>query len=499
MGAKTGQSAYTGGKVPAAALREVREVGGAGKLLTAIYLNAGSGGQIVGLNGAGFTAVEAVEADRYCADTLAANLPGCRIVPDSLARYVPSDVDRGALDVLYGRANRPGSATERDDVPAILAAVEAFMPRAFVLESPHTIFRDAMQQYREFVCEQLAHAGYTVRTWSRFDARTYGGPSPWNAAILVALRQDCDRPFDFSTPEPPQSLSLRDLLEESMRGRFDGFGQDPRADAAYARWAALASAQTVPQLIDLAGVDEESVEVLHPNGILAWRERGIDASRVFLDDASSPERSLLGPWGPCLTVSQASFVRGFPPDWVFRGPTSEGYRQVVEATSPVLLREVGRALAQALQWVDHESQPPAPPEANPLAEVDALSPDAFEYFVADLLHRDGYRIEKAGGGAGDGGIDVHAYDSWGYPLVVQCKHTEGGERRVGASVVRDLFGAASAMRPLPRALVVTNGSFTTPCRLWAITEDRIRLIDREQLKRWATDGLPLHEVMHPNG
>lgn len=313
MGAKTGQSAYTGGKVPAAALREVREVGGAGKLLTAIYLNAGSGGQIVGLNRAGFTAVEAVEADRYCADTLAANLPGCRIVPDSLARYVPSDMDRGALDVLYGRANRPGSATERDDVPAILAAVEAFMPRAFVLESPHTIFRDAMQQYREFVCEQLAHAGYTVRTWSRFDARTYGGPSPWNAAILVALRQDCDRPFDLSTPEPPQSLSLRDLLEESMRGRFDGFGQDPRADAAYARWAALASAQTVPQLIDLAGVDEESVEVLHPNGILAWRERGIDASRVFLDDASSPERSLLGPWGPCLTVSQASFVRGSLP------------------------------------------------------------------------------------------------------------------------------------------------------------------------------------------
>ncbi|MCM1969382.1 MULTISPECIES: restriction endonuclease [unclassified Streptomyces] len=467
--------------------------------MTAIYLNAGSGGQIAGLNEAGFTAVEAVEADKYCVATLAANLPGCRVVRDSLAGYVPGDMERGALDVLYGTVKSFGSVTDRDDVPAILAAVETFMPRAFVLESPHFILRDEMHGYREFVRGQLDRAGYVVRIWSRVDSRMYGGPSPWNAAILVALRQDCNRSFDFLEPDLLPSPSLSDMLGESMRARFSSFGQDPRARHAYERWMELASARTVPKLLDLSGVDEESVEVLHPNGILAWRERGIDASRVFSDDFRSPDRSLFGSWGPCLTVSQASLVKGFPREWVFEGPASEGYRQVAQAASPVLLREIGRVLARSLQWVDLEPQPPAPAEPNPLAEVDALSPDAFELFVADLLRRDGYRIEKAGGGAGDGGIDVHAYDLWGYPLIVQCKHTEGGERRVGAGVVRDLFGAASAMRPLPRALVVTNGSFTTPCRLWAITEDRIRLIDREQLRRWATDGLPLHEVMRPNG
>ncbi|MGW1286247.1 restriction endonuclease [Streptomyces sp. NPDC001118] len=465
------------------------------RALTAVYLNAGSGGQIAGLSKAGFIAVEAVEADKYCAETLAVNLPGCRIVRDPLPHYVPGDIDPGSLDVLYGRADSPRLDAERDDVPAMLGAVDAFAPKAFVLESPHTILRDRLQEYREFVRERLARLGYVVHTWSRFDSRRYGGPSPWNAAVLVALREDCFPFFDFPAAGPLRTLPLLDVLAESMHRRFERFTHDPRARPAYERWAAAARDQAAPQLVDLTGVDEETAEELYPNDILAWLECGIDVRRISSDDAVGPEWSLFGTWGPCLTVAQAALIKGFPVDWVFSGRSYVAFQQIVAATSPALPLELGRALAQALRRMDDELRQPSPVESNPLAEVDALSPDAFERFVADLLRRDGYRVEKGGGGAGDGGIDIHAYDSWGYPLILQCKHAQDGERRVGAGVVRDLFGAASAMRPIPRAVLVTNGHFTMPCRLWAVTEDRIRLIGREQLESWAAGGRPLHEVL----
>lgn len=465
------------------------------RALTAVYLNAGSGGQIAGLGKAGFTAVEAVEPDEHCSATLAANLPDCRVVRASLSNYAPRDIDPGALDVLYGRVGSPRLDAERDDVPVTLSAVSAFAPKAFVLESPHDMLRDNLQEYREYVREQLGSLGYVVHTWSRFDARRYGGPSPWNAAILVALRADCAPFFDFPAPQPRHTMSLRDVLTESMRRRFERFTDDPHARPAYERWAAAARGQAIPQLVDLTGIDEETAEELYPNDVLAWRECGVDARRIASDDALDMERSLYGFWGPCLTVDQAALIKGFPGDWVFSGASHTAFQQIVAATSPALPLALGRALAKALQQLDAEQQRTVPVDSNPLAEIDALSPYAFESFVADLLRRDGYRVEKGSGGAGDGGIDIHAYDSWGYPLIVQCKHAQDGERRVGTGVARDLFGAASAMRPMPRAVLVTNGRFTMPCRLWSITEDRIRLIGREQLKRWVVDGQPLHDVL----
>ncbi|MEU9369520.1 restriction endonuclease [Streptomyces avermitilis] len=287
----------------------------------------------------------------------------------------------------------------------------------------------------------------------------------------MALREDCFPFFDFPTSGPLLTPSLLDVLAESMRRRFERFTHDPRVRPTYERWGAVARDQAAPQLVDLTGVDEETAEELYPNDILAWRKCGIDVRHISSDDALGPEWSLFGSWGPCLTVEQAALIKGFPADWVFSGPSYAAHQQIVAATSPALPLELGRALAQALRRMGDEPRQPAPAEADPLAEVDALSPDAFERFVASLLHRDGYRVEKAGGGAGDGGIDVHAYDSWGYPLIVQCKHAQDGERRVGAGVVRDLFGAASACdRFLEQC---SSPMATSPCRAGSGRSPRI--------------------------
>ncbi|MFJ8018947.1 restriction endonuclease [Streptomyces sp. NPDC096311] len=302
-------------------------------------------------------------------------------------------------------------------------------------------------------------------------------------------------PF-FTPPSPAFEVQEPDtfaLLDSSMRERFSSAAARPDARNAYQAWAARARGNPVPMLVD---IPEDADEDRYRNDICAWRACGIDIRRVVSD----PQTGLRGPNGPCLALDQAALVRGFPTDWIFQGPRGEVVRQIATASSPQVARALGDTIAAALrlgeagapvrQAADQEAQ------GWSRAKIDALHHADFERFVAELLHRDGFRVEQAGGGSGDGGVDVLAYDSLGYPIVVQCKHFQHGVKRsVPANVARELFGAAAIMRPHPRPFLVTNGRFTTDCRVWSTSEDRVRLIDGPTLQRWAVSGTHLSDVV----
>ncbi|MFD7325314.1 restriction endonuclease [Streptomyces sp. NPDC059875] len=463
--------------------------------LTAIGINAGSGGLVVGLRNAGFRSLELVEPDTYAAETLAVNSPNSRVVRCRVAEYLPAEDYRPfELDLLHARADRPHRETERDDIPRILEMVDALRPKALLLETPPALLDARFDAYRVFVRERLQHAGYELCVWTVYDALQFGGPSPWSVAVLVALRSDT-APF-FTPPSPFYGVEPPDvftLLAASMKQRFTSAAH-PDADFAYQRWAARSAGAPVPVLVDLP---EDTDEDRYRNDVYAWRACGIEIRRIMSD----PQDGLRGPDGPCLTVDQAALVRGFPSDWTFYGPQREVRRQIATASSPLVARALGDAIAEALRRAQEPGAPivRTPPQRVPgwsAARIDALHHDDFEQFVAGLLIQDGYRVEKAGGGSGDGGIDVLAYDALGYPVIVQCKHFRAGIKKgVSVPVARELFGAAQAMRPHARALLVTNGRFTADCRVWATAEDRIRLIDGYALRQWAADGAQLSDVV----
>ncbi|MEW9516135.1 restriction endonuclease [Streptomyces tubercidicus] len=71
-----------------------------------------------------------------------------------------------------------------------------------------------------------------------------------------------------------------------------------------------------------------------------------------------------------------------------------------------------------------------------MADIDGLHHSEFDRLVADLMDRDGYRVVRSGGGAGDEGADVLAMDDKGRYRMIQCKHHRNGSASVGQPVVQ---------------------------------------------------------------
>lgn len=95
--------------------------------------------------------------------------------------------------------------------------------------------------------------------------------------------------------------------------------------------------------------------------------------------------------------------------------------------------------------------------------IESLTPEKFQYLVADRLDQCGLEAQLVGKiNERDGGSDLIAYPKTGIPflLVVQVKHHRTGQpTRVGS--VRDLRGAlTSAGSPFHMGLLVTNTRFT---------------------------------------
>ncbi|MEU9026773.1 restriction endonuclease [Streptomyces sp. NPDC048383] len=139
------------------------------------------------------------------------------------------------------------------------------------------------------------------------------------------------------------------------------------------------------------------------------------------------------------------------------------------------------------------------PTLMALEEIDELHHSQFEQLIAELLDRDGYRIIRSGGGAGDMGADVLGADPLGRFVMVQAKHFTRGSGSVGQPVVQHLYGGAMATHPSTLPVVVTNGRLTGGAKGWAAEHFRARLIGREELRRWAENGESLESVLKGTG
>ncbi|MEE1942913.1 restriction endonuclease [Streptomyces sp. TRM 70361] len=128
----------------------------------------------------------------------------------------------------------------------------------------------------------------------------------------------------------------------------------------------------------------------------------------------------------------------------------------------------------------------------PLARIDAMEDRGFEEALRDLLVRDGWSARRVGQ-QGDQAADVIGrHPRWGR-IVLQAKHTRVGGR-VGSPVMYQVKGTAEPVHGADVAVVVTNGGFTRDARVWG-ERHRVHWVDRERLRAWAEDGVPLHVLL----
>ena len=137
-------------------------------------------------------------------------------------------------------------------------------------------------------------------------------------------------------------------------------------------------------------------------------------------------------------------------------------------------REFRKAGMSALQRLQNLNK------ARVLEQMKTMDPIVFEYLVAAVMERRGYKTRMTAS-SGDGGVDVLARRGF-KRSVVQCKRYDGS---VGEPVVRDLYGTMIHNKA-KEAFLVTTATVTRQAVDWS-RDKPIRLVDGFKLAEWIVE------------
>ncbi|MGW1768722.1 restriction endonuclease [Streptomyces sp. NPDC002073] len=145
-----------------------------------------------------------------------------------------------------------------------------------------------------------------------------------------------------------------------------------------------------------------------------------------------------------------------------------------------LLRAHRRAVGQDHAW---RAQEEARARELSMAQVDALTWQEFETYIAQLCRRDGCKEVVVSGKSGDLGADVVGYLADGRKLVIQCKKY-APHRSVPSQDMQKFVGTARPEHGADVALFVTTcHAFTKDARGLALRQDIVAL-HRDLLGSW---------------
>ncbi|CAL9612687.1 hypothetical protein SUDANB58_05670 [Streptomyces sp. enrichment culture] len=160
----------------------------------------------------------------------------------------------------------------------------------------------------------------------------------------------------------------------------------------------------------------------------------------------------------------------------------------------VLLRAHRRAVGQDRAW---RAQEEARACELSMAEVDALSWQEFETYIAQLCRRDGCTKVVVSGRSGDLGADVVGYLADGRKLVVQCKKY-APQRSVSSQDMQKFVGTARLEHGADVALFVTTCRTFTKAALGLALRQDIVALNRDLLGSWVK-GAHLETLIPLNG
>lgn len=228
-------------------------------MIPSIELFAGAGGLGIGLHQAGFRALDVIEWDGYCCDTIRENQDrGIDVVKDwPVTNSDVRDVDfarhEGKVRLVSGgppcqpfsMGGKHGAHGDaRDMFPQAIRAVREVRPDAFIFENVKGLTRATFRNYFEYIKLQLEHpeiAGGLDEDWSDHLARleqhhtsgsrsglnyrvvaqvlnaaNYGVPQKRERVFFVGFREDLGLRWSF-----PTATHSRDaLLAEKESGAY---------------------------------------------------------------------------------------------------------------------------------------------------------------------------------------------------------------------------------------------------------------------------------------
>ncbi|MFE9404220.1 restriction endonuclease [Streptomyces sp. NPDC006530] len=167
---------------------------------------------------------------------------------------------------------------------------------------------------------------------------------------------------------------------------------------------------------------------------------------------------------------------------------------VVGAVGWVVWRAHRTAVARDREW---RAQEEARARELSMAQVDALSWQEFEAYVAELCRRDGCTKVVVSGRSGDLGADVIGHLADGRKLVVQCKKY-APHRSVPSQDMQKFVGTARLEHGADVALFVTTCRTFTKDAMGLALRQNIVAVHRDLLGAWVK-GAHLETLIPLNG
>ncbi|WP_326797633.1 DNA cytosine methyltransferase [Streptomyces sp. NBC_01808] len=315
--------------------------------LSVVEICAGAGGQSLGLELAGFSHALAVELDANAATTLRENRPKWDIRKGDVADKELWDPREFAnVSLLAGGVPCPpfsiagkqlGATDERDLFAWAVELAAVMKPRALLLENVRGLSMPRFAAYRQHVKDRLKDMGYWS-DWKLLEARDYGVPQLRPRFVLIALRPEDAKWFEWPKEDPYTGTVGTALYKLMAQENWPGVE----------RWAAGAN-NIAPTIV--GGSKKHGGADLGPTRAkAAWRALGVDALGVA--DAPPNESHPVG-YVPKLTTEMVARIQGWGDspeyDWNFTGRKTTRYRQIGNAFPPPVARAVGSSIVNAFR------------------------------------------------------------------------------------------------------------------------------------------------------
>jgi DNA (cytosine-5)-methyltransferase 1 len=316
-----------------------------------VEICAGTGGQSLGLELAGFGHELAVELDPNACATLRHNRPHWKIAEGDVANAgVWNPAGYEGIDLLAGGVPCPpftvagkqlGAVDERDLFAWSVELCGTMRPRALLLENVRGLSLPRFSAYRQHVLDRLAELGY-VADWRLLHASDYGVPQLRPRFVLVAMR-----PEDFGHFTWPERQGAPATVGETLKDLMAADGWRG-ADA----WAKRAN-DIAPTIV--GGSKKHGGPDLGPTRAKrAWRVMGVDALGIADAAPGKTDPVSMAPKLTCEMVARLQGWDGAEYQWTFTGRKTASYRQIGNAFPPPVARAIGEQIRRAF---DHAGTP----------------------------------------------------------------------------------------------------------------------------------------------
>lgn len=315
---------------------------------TCIEICTGGGGQALGLEAAGFSALAHVEFDPHACATLRLNRPDWNVIEGDVRKFSANEYK--GVDLLAGGVPCPpfskagkqlGSDDERDLFPEALRLVRECEPKAVMLENVRGFLDAVFTDYRMNLKRQLSEMGYAA-SWHLLNASDFGVPQLRPRVVVVAIRKDLAKRF-----YPPMPLTDGVATKTVGETLVDLMAEDGWEGAL--AWAAKAN-EIAPTLV--GGSKKHGGADLGPTRArAAWASLGVNGKSLSNEP---PPKEFSGM--PRLTLRMTARIQGFPDDWKFAGGKTASYRQIGNAFPPPVAKAVAMRIREAITASSQRTQ-----------------------------------------------------------------------------------------------------------------------------------------------